>query len=488
MHLMKSKLSCMHIPTRFLRQLGVFGFDPIEPIILASLVSGDPLLLIGKAGTGKTFLLNSISEALGLEHRHYNASFISFDDLLGFPYPDKEGREVLFLKSPATVWDAESVLIDEISRCKPEIQNKFFSIIHEKKIQGIALHKLRYRWAAMNPLFSHDAEDQYDGSISLDQALADRFAFIIEVPDWNELSQEEQELVIHPAGEGLVNDRSEALMQFIEKLQPLFMEEMAHPDPEIVRYCRIITSLLTDAGYRMSPRRARQLARNCISVFLTVTELGLDWKHNAKTRSGIFKMCLQWSIPHRAWKGDIPPHIINTAHAECMRQLTIHNPDEIFLTEFAQSQTLSNKLSLLLKTGGNKDLKSLAVIQFMHSATPTDAAIFAFATQPMLEAMELLNQEAMSALTRKAVNIMHVDGKLTWRQRFHEAGNAHPLWSECVLYLDSLPAGQELRLERAKQLFLYLLVQNEFNGDPKYCETRMNELFEYVTEMMVKMN
>ena len=41
----------------------------------------DPLLLIGRAGTGKTFLLNSISEALGLEHRPYNASLIAVDDL-----------------------------------------------------------------------------------------------------------------------------------------------------------------------------------------------------------------------------------------------------------------------------------------------------------------------------------------------------------------------------------------------------------------------
>ena len=39
-----------------LRSLGVYGYDAVEPIILASLVTGDPLLLIGKAGTGKTLL------------------------------------------------------------------------------------------------------------------------------------------------------------------------------------------------------------------------------------------------------------------------------------------------------------------------------------------------------------------------------------------------------------------------------------------------
>jgi MoxR-like ATPase len=54
-----------------LHQLGVYGYGALEDIILAALISGDPLLLIGKAGTGKTYLLNSLSEALGLEHRHY---------------------------------------------------------------------------------------------------------------------------------------------------------------------------------------------------------------------------------------------------------------------------------------------------------------------------------------------------------------------------------------------------------------------------------
>lgn len=49
-----------------LRDLGVYGFDSLEPVILAALVTEDPMLLIGASGTGKTYLLNSLSEALGL--------------------------------------------------------------------------------------------------------------------------------------------------------------------------------------------------------------------------------------------------------------------------------------------------------------------------------------------------------------------------------------------------------------------------------------
>src|SRR3954469_5161819 len=187
--------------------LGVYGFDSIEPLILSALVTEDPLLLVGNSGTGKTFLLNSLSEALGLEHRHYNASLIAFDDLVGFPYPDAKRGGVKFLETPATVWGAQSVLIDEISRCKPEHQNRLFSLVHERKIQGLALSKLRYRWAAMNPCSSDQSGgEEYLGAEPLDPALADRFAVILEVGDWDSLSDADRRRVAHPVGEDTISD------------------------------------------------------------------------------------------------------------------------------------------------------------------------------------------------------------------------------------------------------------------------------------------
>src|SRR3954467_1070319 len=93
---------------QYLCALGVYGFGAVEPVILAALVTEDPLLLIGASGTGKTYLLNSLSEALELEHRHYNASLISFDGLIGFPYPIRRGPASDFLGTPATAWSAQS--------------------------------------------------------------------------------------------------------------------------------------------------------------------------------------------------------------------------------------------------------------------------------------------------------------------------------------------------------------------------------------------
>jgi MoxR-like ATPase len=105
----------------------------LEPEILAALATESPLLLVGPHGSAKTLLLARLAEALGLAFRHYNASILSFDDLLGYPVP-QDGR-LVYLETPATIWQAEAVLFDEVSRCRPELQNKLFPLIHEKVAQ-----------------------------------------------------------------------------------------------------------------------------------------------------------------------------------------------------------------------------------------------------------------------------------------------------------------------------------------------------------------
>ena len=71
------------------KPLGLEGWEALDPIILAALASEEPLLLIGKHGTAKSFLLERLARALDLEFRFYNASLVNYDDLVGFPIPDK---------------------------------------------------------------------------------------------------------------------------------------------------------------------------------------------------------------------------------------------------------------------------------------------------------------------------------------------------------------------------------------------------------------
>ena len=87
--------------TKFLRPLGIIGVDRIDAVVLAAIASEVPLLLIGAHGTAKSLLLTRISEALGLEFRHYNASLLNYDDLVGYPLPDASGG-LKFVETPAS--------------------------------------------------------------------------------------------------------------------------------------------------------------------------------------------------------------------------------------------------------------------------------------------------------------------------------------------------------------------------------------------------
>ena len=84
--------------TCHLQNFGILGWDHLEPVILASLVSRTPLLLLGSHGTAKSLLLERLAEGLSLDFRHYNASTLNFDDLVGFPVPD--GDKIKYLRTP----------------------------------------------------------------------------------------------------------------------------------------------------------------------------------------------------------------------------------------------------------------------------------------------------------------------------------------------------------------------------------------------------
>jgi MoxR-like ATPase len=93
--------------------LGLVGLDALEPVVLASLATASPLLLIGAHGSAKSLLLERIAQALGLRWRHYNAALVNYDDLVGYPLPDERGQ-LRFVETPASVWGAQAVFVDEI--------------------------------------------------------------------------------------------------------------------------------------------------------------------------------------------------------------------------------------------------------------------------------------------------------------------------------------------------------------------------------------
>ena len=440
-----------------LADLGVYGFDRQEPVILAALVTEDPMLLIGRSGTGKTFLLNSLSEALGLEHRHYNASLISFDDLVGFPYPDAENSGVRFLETPATVWGAESVLIDEISRCKPEHQNRLFSLVHERRVQGVPLPKLRYRWAAMNPAANDQTDaESYTGSEPLDPALADRFALFVTAVDWADLNEEERLAVTSPAGEGKVARDDGRLRARIEECRRQFVEQVERCPQHILDYVTTVVTALNSANVRISPRRARLMARSLLAATLV----------KGSFQEKATRMVLECSLPHSTWGAEVSKNVVDAAHRlawEAASKAGARWVDQIF----AEAR-LDRKLEVLLKHFPSSDEGTQAVAQIIAAEPKARAAAFAFAVYPAAAIGKLpIGSEGANDLGRIATPILSVDAEVTWTERGMAQAPHHPAYDAFARVLAGLTGA---RAERARQFFSWCLVEQVTVPDPAALE------------------
>ena len=310
-------------------QLGVVGFSSIEAPLLAALATDSPLLLIGPHGTAKSLLLNKIAEALDLSFRHYNASLLNFDDLVGFPLPSADGT-LQYVKTPAAIWGAGAVIFDEISRCRPDIQNKLFPIIHERKVQGLPLVGLQYRWAAMNPPDRDEDDSGYLGSEPLDTALADRFPFVIDMPAWRTFTKEQQLEVIQSEDQSIDPVHAQRLVQAIARTKALLALTSEALEEGMAAYVQTMFALLLQAGIALSPRRCAMLYRACLSV--NAAALAIDSKASVTDTT---LLALRSSLPQRALGIAISEVKLLSAHKEAMRliQLAPNDPFKAILCE-----------------------------------------------------------------------------------------------------------------------------------------------------------
>jgi MoxR-like ATPase len=304
-------------------QLGLYGLQYISPVLLAALATNAPLLLIGPHGTAKSLLLTRIAEALGLTFRHYNASLLNFDDLVGFPVPGKEGG-LDYLRTPGAIWGAQAVIFDEISRCRPDIQNKLFPIIHERKVQGLALEGLRYRWSAMNPPSTDDSDNGYLGSEPLDAALADRFAFIVEMPHWDRLSEREQLAVIQSTDNPLPLGNGIALVELLARAQKAIQVVTQTMSSGVASYVHTLSALLAQAGISLSPRRCAMLYRNVLAVLACASLSG----HSLSAGEAAL-LAVDCALPQRAQGVEISAVKLLAAHKEAWRLSRLAADDPI---------------------------------------------------------------------------------------------------------------------------------------------------------------
>jgi MoxR-like ATPase len=322
------------------KSLGIQGWGHLDPIILAALATEAPLLLVGPHGTAKSLLVERIAAAMHVSMRHYNASLMNYDDLVGIPLPDEKGESLHFVHTPGSIWDAEFVFFDEISRCRSDLQNKLFPIIHERRVSGIQLEKLKYRWAAMNPPSPDDTDTgntsvvkYYFGSEPLDPALADRFPFVIFVPNWINLNKDDRRSLIawkdpnNPFDNGSANGilKDHPLRQLVEQCAALIPKLEEDLSSWISDYIIYVVDLLEQAKLPQSPRRARMLARAVVAVHAARTVLegdDVDLEYSAE-------IALTYCLPENA--SEVQPSLatVVAAHKQAWEISMLEEDDEL---------------------------------------------------------------------------------------------------------------------------------------------------------------
>lgn len=308
------------LPSLLTQPLGLEGWTNLEPVLLAALASEEPLLLIGQHGSAKSFLLERLAQTLELKYRFYNASLINYDDLVGIPMPDEERKSLRYISTPTAIWDAEVVFLDEINRTRPELQNKLFPIIHERRVQGNPLEQLRYRWAAMNPPpaaeEADEAIDVYLGTEPLDPALADRFPFIIKVPGWQQLSDEQRRKILREQFSG-PQEFAISPLELVASARRHFEALKLSPPPSLEDYLITLILHLVDNKIHLSVRRVSFLQANILAIQAARMALyeqtfpdlakGVDWKTSAL-------LALQNGLPQAAHGRDVDQAVLLGAH------------------------------------------------------------------------------------------------------------------------------------------------------------------------------
>ena len=151
----------------------IVGQDDVVNQIVLSIFSGGHALLVGVPGLAKTLMVNTISEALGLNFKRIQFTpDLMPSDILGSEILD-ETRNFKFIKGPIF---SNIILADEINITPPKTQAALLEAMQEKSVtvagQSFKLDLPFFVLATQNPI-------EQEGTYPLPEAQLDRFMFAI---------------------------------------------------------------------------------------------------------------------------------------------------------------------------------------------------------------------------------------------------------------------------------------------------------------------
>jgi MoxR-like ATPase len=298
----------------------------------------------------------------------------------------------------------------------------------------------------MNPCTADQGgTEDYAGSEPLDPALADRFALVVTAADWSDLTAEQQAAIVAPSGEGKVTPPNAALISALAGWRARFLEQSNACPPQVTRYVTTVVNALNGAGVRISPRRARLLARSLMAACIVADRSG----------STVFRSVLECSLPHSTWGQAVEPAVVAAAHRAAWD--ASRETGGAWIHAFLAEPRLDRKLEVLLERCEQPDEGSQAVAQLIAGENAVRAAAFAFAVYPAALAGKLpIGAEGVNDLAKLAVPLMDVEGEIAWQERLGEQGTSHPSIAQFAKVLAPLKDG---RLARAKQFLMACLVR-----------------------------
>lgn len=153
----------------------IVGQEEVVNQIVLSIFAGGHALLVGVPGLAKTLMVNTISQALGLDFKRIQFTpDLMPSDILGSEILD-ENRTFKFIKGPVF---SNIILADEINRTPPKTQAALLEAMQEKAVT-IAGHHYKldlpfFVLATQNPI-------EQEGTYPLPEAQLDRFMFAIKL-------------------------------------------------------------------------------------------------------------------------------------------------------------------------------------------------------------------------------------------------------------------------------------------------------------------
>lgn len=161
-------------------QKSIVGYDELLTDVLVAVFSGGHILLEGVPGLGKTFLVRTLSQVMGVEPGRVQCTpDLMPADILGthIVNENEHGRRVMFFEKGPVFKNL--LLVDEINRATPKTQAALLEVMQEHCVTtGGERHPLPEPFlvlATQNPM-------EMEGTYPLPEAQLDRFMFKIKVP------------------------------------------------------------------------------------------------------------------------------------------------------------------------------------------------------------------------------------------------------------------------------------------------------------------